>query len=74
MQVLNLSLGHPIYERAASDPMVQAVESAVRAGLVVVVAAGNVGLIPRHASARILRHRLARQCAIGFLRRRGAHA
>jgi subtilisin family serine protease len=46
IQVLNLSLGHPIYERAATDPMVQAVESAVRVGLVVVVAAGNVGLTP----------------------------
>src|SRR5207244_6594062 len=46
IQVLNLSLGHPIYERAATDPMVQAVETAVRLGLVVVVAAGNVGLVP----------------------------
>ena len=46
IQVLNLSLGHPIYERATTDPLVQAVESAVRSGLVVVVAAGNVGLNP----------------------------
>jgi len=46
IQVLNLSLGHPIYERATTDPLVQVVESAVRSGLVVVVAAGNVGLKP----------------------------
>jgi serine protease AprX len=47
IQVLNLSLGHPIYEHAATDPLVQAVESAVRSGLVVVVSAGNLGLNPR---------------------------
>ena len=39
-------LGHPIYESAATDPLVQAVERAVRAGLVVVVAAGNFGTTP----------------------------
>jgi serine protease AprX len=44
IDVLNLALGHPIYEPAASDPLVQAVESAVRAGLVVVTSAGNFGL------------------------------
>jgi serine protease AprX len=46
IQVLNLSLGHPIYELSGTDPLVQAVESAVRAGLVVVVSAGNFGLNP----------------------------
>ena len=46
IDVINLSLGHPIYERAATDPLVQAVEAAVRAGIVVVVAAGNVGVSP----------------------------
>src|SRR6185436_3415085 len=44
IQVLNLSLGHPILEPAATDPLVQAVERAVRAGLVVVVSAGNFGV------------------------------
>ena len=44
LQVLNLSLGHPIYESAATDPLVQAVEHAVRNGLVVVVSAGNFGI------------------------------
>ncbi len=41
--VINLSLGHPIYESAATDPLVQAVENAVAQGIVVVVAAGNFG-------------------------------
>ena len=44
IDVINLSLGHPILERAATDPLVLAIERAVRAGLVVVVAAGNVGV------------------------------
>ncbi|HEX5473637.1 MAG TPA: S8 family serine peptidase [Vicinamibacterales bacterium] len=43
IDVINLSLGHPVLEPAATDPLVQAVESAVRAGIVVVTAAGNVG-------------------------------
>ncbi len=46
IDVLNLSLGHPIYEPAATDPLVQAVEAAVRYGLVVVVSAGNYGMNP----------------------------
>jgi serine protease AprX len=46
INVINLSLGHPIYEPAASDPLVQAIETAVRAGIVVVVAAGNYGYNP----------------------------
>jgi len=41
--IINLSLGHPILERGETDPLVQVVEAAVRAGIVVVVAAGNVG-------------------------------
>ena len=44
--VINLSLGHPILEPAAADPLVRAVERAVAAGLVVVVSAGNVGRNP----------------------------
>ena len=43
VKVVNLSLGHPIYESALTDPLVQAVEAAVRAGLIVVVASGNNG-------------------------------
>ena len=43
ISIINLSLGHPIFEPAATDPLVQAVEAAVRAGIVVVVSAGNYG-------------------------------
>ena len=46
IDVINLSLGHPIYERASTDPLVQAVEAATRAGITVVVSAGNVGRSP----------------------------
>ncbi|MGH9347199.1 MAG: S8 family peptidase [Vicinamibacterales bacterium] len=43
IRVVNLSLGHPIYEPAATDPMVQLVEQLTRQGIVVVVSAGNMG-------------------------------
>jgi serine protease AprX len=46
IQIINLSLGHPIYEPAATDPLVQEVERATRAGLIVVAAAGNIGMNP----------------------------
>lgn len=46
VDVVNLSLGHPILEPAATDPLVQAVERAVAAGLVVVASAGNLGQHP----------------------------
>jgi serine protease AprX len=43
IRVLNLSLGHPVYESYVSDPLCRAVAAANAAGLVVVVAAGNDG-------------------------------
>ena len=43
IRVVNLSLGHPIYEKAVYDPLVAAVEELTQRGLVVVVAAGNLG-------------------------------
>jgi serine protease AprX len=46
IDVINLSLGHPIFESAATDPLVQAVEHASRAGIKVVVSAGNFGRNP----------------------------
>ncbi len=46
IQIINLSLGHPIFEPAASDPLVQAVERASRAGVIVIAAAGNLGRNP----------------------------
>lgn len=43
IDVINLSLGHPVLEPAATDPLVQAVERASAAGIVVVASAGNFG-------------------------------
>jgi serine protease AprX len=43
IRVLNLSLGHPVYEPANADPLVQAVEELWDAGIVVVCSAGNAG-------------------------------
>ncbi len=43
IRVLNLSLGRSIGESYAQDPLCQAVERAWKAGIVVVVAAGNNG-------------------------------
>ena len=42
IHIINLSLGHPILEPAKTDPLVQAVEKAVAAGLVVVTSAGSL--------------------------------
>ena len=47
INIINISLGHPPYESAATDPLVQAVEAASRAGTIVVVSAGNVGVNPQ---------------------------
>ena len=44
IRVINLSLGHVVTERAADDPLCQAVANAVNAGITVVVSAGNYGL------------------------------
>jgi serine protease AprX len=43
IRVINLSLGRPVYESYKTDPLCQAVEAAWKAGIVVVVAAGNDG-------------------------------
>jgi serine protease AprX len=43
IRVINLSLGRPVYESYRLDPLCQAVEAAWKAGIVVVVAAGNEG-------------------------------
>jgi serine protease AprX len=44
IRIINLSLGHPVVEPAAIDPLCQAVERAVRAGIIVVASAGNYGV------------------------------
>ena len=46
IDIINLSLGHVPYESAKTDPLVQAVDKASAAGIIVVVAAGNVGISP----------------------------
>src|SRR5262249_19952484 len=46
IQIINLSLGAPVLQSYHDDPMCEAVERAVRAGLVVVAAAGNYGRTP----------------------------
>src|SRR5579884_1600735 len=43
IRVLNLSLGHPVGDYYANDPLCQAVEQAWKAGIFVVCAAGNQG-------------------------------
>jgi serine protease AprX len=43
IRVINLSLGRPVYESYKLDPLCQAVEAAWKAGITVVVAAGNDG-------------------------------
>ena len=43
IRVINLSLGRAVYESYKLDPLCQAVEAAWKAGIVVVVAAGNEG-------------------------------
>jgi serine protease AprX len=43
IRIINLSLGHSVMEPVASDPLCEAVERAVRAGIVVVASAGNRG-------------------------------
>jgi serine protease AprX len=43
IRVINLSLGRGVFESSTLDPLCQAVEQAWKAGIVVVVAAGNYG-------------------------------
>ena len=45
IRVLNLSLGHPVYESYKDDPLCRAAAQAVNHGIVVVVAAGNDGAV-----------------------------
>ncbi len=43
VHIVNMSLGHPIYAPAELDPLVQAVQQATAAGLIVVTSSGNYG-------------------------------
>jgi serine protease AprX len=50
IKVINLSLGRPVYVPYATDPLCQAVEQAWKAGITVVVAAGNFGRVSVNGS------------------------
>ena len=43
IRIINLSLGHPVMEPAATDPLDQAVLKATSAGIAVIASAGNTG-------------------------------
>ena len=48
IRVANLSLGHPPVESYRQDPLCQAVERMAKAGIAVVVSAGNLGKTDNH--------------------------
>ncbi|MGH9797746.1 MAG: S8 family serine peptidase [Candidatus Polarisedimenticolia bacterium] len=45
IRVINMSLGHPVYESYATDPLCRAARAAHDAGILVVVSAGNDGAV-----------------------------
>jgi serine protease AprX len=49
IRIINLSLGHPVAEPSATDPLCRAVARAHQAGIVVVASAGNYGTTPAGA-------------------------
>ena len=51
IKIINLSLGRPVMESYLQDPLCQAVEQAWKAGIVVVVAAGNGGRDNSHGTS-----------------------
>ena len=73
LRIINLSLGHPVFESYRDDPLCQAVQRAVDAGMVVVAAAGNFGKTADGTAGR-RRHRLAGQLAGGADGGRDQHA
>src|SRR5262249_23723610 len=46
IHVIKLSLGHPVTEPSATDPLCEAVSNAVQAGIIVIASAGNAGKAP----------------------------
>src|SRR5690606_21715267 len=46
LRIVNLSLGRPVFESYRDDPLCQAAQRAVDAGLVVIASAGNFGKTP----------------------------
>ena len=49
LKIVNISLGHGVMESENDDPLCQAVQRATDAGMLVTVAAGNVGKLDRMA-------------------------
>jgi serine protease AprX len=43
IRIINLSLGHPVTEPSATDPLDQAISKATSAGIIAIVSAGNAG-------------------------------
>ncbi len=64
IKVINLSLGRMIMDSFSKDPLCQAVEKAWKAGITVVVAAGNNGRDNSMGTLRILHNCFARQRSI----------
>ena len=52
IDVMTLSLGHPIFESAETDPLVRVIRRAAAAGIVVVASAGDFGLGPETGQPR----------------------
>jgi len=50
IRIINLSLGRPVFGSYTTDPLCQAVEQAWKAGITVVVAAGNFGRLSLNGS------------------------
>ena len=45
IRVVNLSMGHPVFESYTDDPLCQAAQKLIDAGIVVVASAGNSGKV-----------------------------
>ena len=65
VRIVNISLGHPVFESYEDDPLAQAVQRLIDEGLVVVASAGNYGKVKsgRPGRARVRRHLVAGQPA-----------
>ena len=77
IRVMNISLGRSSYEPFYADPLCQAVEAAWKAGIVVVVSAGNEGRNNSWREPGIRHHHLAWHrsvCDHGWLHEDRKHA
>jgi hypothetical protein len=73
VDIINLSLGHPIQEPAAQDPLVQVVEAAVRAGIVVIAVGRQLRAQPGHRRAGLCGNYLSWQRPLRYHRRSTGH-